>query len=227
MNVLNTVNLQVGDKFHEFVYENCEFEKHSAKLTFNNTIENKVMQKYWYPNINEGDIVIDAGASFGLYTLPALCLGAKVHAFEPHPVLNKTLVNNVRLNKFESKCQCLKVGLDEFVGTVAYNDKVLSMYVEPTHSFIDVISLDKFVSIQPDIDRIDLIKIDVDGNELQLIRGARAALRKFKPKLLIETHDAIIPDSGDRVLLQLRQSDFNMKVDTVNYQRNYMYIEFV
>ena len=49
------------------------------------------------------------------------------------------------------------------------------------------------------LDRLDLIKADIEGWELRLLHGARAALERFRPRLMLELADAHLARAGDRV----------------------------
>ena len=56
-------------------------------------------------------------------------------------------------------------------------------YVSTQHAITD--TLDNFISRQG-IERLDLIKMDVDGHELPILRGAEAILRRFQPIFIME-----------------------------------------
>ncbi|TWT93514.1 hypothetical protein Pla100_40320 [Neorhodopirellula pilleata] len=52
---------------------------------------------------------------------------------------------------------------------------------------VDVLTLDDFVRSQA-VDRIDLIKIDVEGYELNVLRGAKESLERFRPSIILEVN---------------------------------------
>jgi hypothetical protein len=54
---------------------------------------------------------------------------------------------------------------------------------------IRVRSLDSFLAERPGIDRVDWIKIDVEGAELGVLRGGERTLKRYKPNLLVELHE--------------------------------------
>lgn len=126
--------------------------------------EKDVRVKYWYPNIKKGDIVVDVGAAWGVYAITAASLGAIVHAFEPDPDIIKGLIINLDLNKFESPCKVNELGLSDITDG-------------------RLIRLDDYP-----LEGLDHIKIDVEGQELQVLMGARESIRKNKPSILLEAH---------------------------------------
>jgi FkbM family methyltransferase len=208
-----------------YKYEDCKIGNHTSVLTFNNSIENKVMKELW--KIRHGDVVIDAGASFGLYTLPALVMGAeKVYAFEPHPAFAKSMRNNLKLNGVgNDKCEVIEMGLLDIDATVRFNLETLSMVEKPKEDTVKVMPLDSVAELA-DIERLDWIKIDVEGAEAQLLKGAAKTIEKFKPKLLIETHDMLVPNMTD-IIIKWLSDRFKIQVETLNFERSYLFITFV
>src|ERR1700688_2032260 len=63
------------------------------------TDEASIREKYWN-NISPGQVVIDIGACFGLYTMSALAQGAKVIAFEPNKEFLDILGESVAMNSY-------------------------------------------------------------------------------------------------------------------------------
>jgi Methyltransferase FkbM domain len=141
--------------------------------TFNDDIETPYRDLWWTQKIKAGDVVIDAGAQYGSYTLPACANGAYVYAFEPHPDYYKHLVTNIKLNEF--KCSTFQAGLYSKPMMVDW-DEIKDM---------KLIVLDDVLG---DIQRLDFIKIDVEGAELEVLKGAQELIKKFDPKIMVETH---------------------------------------
>jgi len=142
----------------------------------------------------EGDIILDIGANIGWYSLIFAQQGATVHAFEPDPMNNALLVENIKINK-----------LDNLVSShlFAISDKksTMSLYLYPNrnrgrHSLnpnlgctiIDVqtVSLDEFLDESHiDIKKVKLLKMDIEGHELPALQGAKKLLQHV-PYLLVE-----------------------------------------
>ena len=142
-----------------------------------------------------GDIVVDVGAHYGIYTiLSATIVSSKglVLAFEPYPHSYRTLLLNATLNRL-SNVKAFNVALGDFDGTAklyiasspAYHstmfevgEKALNVYIRRLDNVIEELALD----------RIDLIKIDAEGAELKILKGAQNVIKRFKPKLTVATY---------------------------------------
>lgn len=153
---------------------------------------------------SKGDVIVDIGANIGDTTLrlaQVLNNNGFVYAFEPSPHVFKRLQTNVGLNGFTNiSLYNMAVGDEEgelsFVSTKqqhtggAYVSKVAK-----TDTSVKVITLDDFVE-QNNITQINLIKIDTEGFEDFVVRGAEKTLRKFKPKIFMEVSDILLQRAG-------------------------------
>jgi FkbM family methyltransferase len=154
--------------------------------------------------IQPGMQVIDIGANIGAHTLPmAQLVGDKgqVDAFEPttfaveklkrNLVLNPALVPRVRLNHCflcsQGNQHLPSEGIPSswnLAKSDAAQHKQHGGFFKPLGE-VKTTTLDDYVTNQG-IQRIDLIKLDVDGNELDVLAGARIVISKFKPIILME-----------------------------------------
>ena len=141
-------------------------------------------------------VVIDVGANIGYYTIPfALHIPEKgyVYAFEPQSENYKHL--NLALKK--NKCthyQTFDLGLgatQETIGISTREDGITGNAVILKESLkvkldyeetekIEVIPFDQFVD-QNDLKRCDFIKLDIEGYEIDFLKGARQSIKKFRP----------------------------------------------
>jgi FkbM family methyltransferase len=160
-------------------------------------------------SLKPGNCCVDVGANFGYYTISMarwVGPGGLVVAFEPFPKNFEVLEKNVRLNGLHN------VRLEPFA--VAFrNDSVPLTYEseEPLSATpsvnayavcgkreqirVPARSLDRYMA---DLGRVpDLIKIDVEGAELGVLRGAREILESVRPILLLEVHDWGSPDARE------------------------------
>jgi hypothetical protein len=133
--------------------------------------EPEIRAKFWYPNIKTGDNVIDAGASWGPYTITAGLLGANVTAFEPDTRIFPALLDNIQLNGLQ--VATYNIGLSDEKKVVDW-DELKGM---------SLVNLDEIYN-----QKLDFIKIDVEGQELEVLRGASETIKKSKPKILLEAH---------------------------------------
>jgi FkbM family methyltransferase len=132
--------------------------------------------------LQEGDVVVDAGAHLGTLTLTASARvgeAGKVIACEPHPRTFSFLSKNVQDNG------CVNVILHNVaVGDVAQPTHITSQYVSDMNHItneggtrVQMVTLDELLVDEKDI---TLLKLDVEGYELQAMRGATQILSKIK-----------------------------------------------
>lgn len=157
--------------------------------------EKDVREAFWNPK--EGDVVLDVGACCGSYTLPALAHGAKVWAWAPGKLMEGTsegeiLKRNAELNGWgQANCFVLEDwGLYDQLGYLDVGKQTLrpiDFKVPLQENEIRVQPLDRFFG--PNVlQRLDWIKIDVEGAELNVLRGGRDLIKKDHPKILVECH---------------------------------------
>ncbi len=152
--------------------------------------------------VRPGDVVFDIGANIGAHTLGlarSVGSGGRTYAFEPTDFAFAKLKRNFGLNpELESRTHLLQTLLtadgsaQDFPGIYAswplrsqddLHPKHRGRLVTLRNSRID--TLDAFVAAHG-IDRLDLIKIDVDGQELPVLQGGIQTLKRFRPTLVME-----------------------------------------
>jgi FkbM family methyltransferase len=159
--------------------------------------ETRLVQAFLRP----GMTFIDVGANIGYYTLiAARIVGASgsVHAFEPNGEVRARLVHNVHLNNFDQVHVHREAVTGQsgevrfYVSTWNENSGISSIIPgsalgEPT--VVPAVSLDDFVSRLPG-QRADLLKMDIEGAELEAIGGGRQLLGSATaPALLFESFE--------------------------------------
>lgn len=194
---------------------------------------------FYIQNINKGDVVFDVGANIGELTLLfSKFAGPKghVHAFEPTPKTFEKLKSllaicgrqNVYLNN---------MAVTETSGTAMFNtydekhaswntfaNRPLKNYgidIAPAVSIqVPTISIDKYC-IKNSIDRIDLLKIDVEGAELSVLKGAQKMFEEKKIKLCVFEFGQTIFEMGNKVNdLQLFFKKNNFSVSNISKTQN-------
>jgi FkbM family methyltransferase len=156
----------------------------------------QLLETFYKSFLRPGDVAIDVGAHTGRHTLPIECAvtpGGKVFAFEPLPSARTQLERAVagRSPSVTVFPYALadRDGEDEFVVAVdlpAYSGLKTRIYDHPTRVErirVDVRALD---GIFGDTDRLDYIKIDAEGGELAILRGAMGLLERFAPVVTFE-----------------------------------------
>lgn len=150
--------------------------------------------------INENDVIIDAGANIGDVSLHASkMVGSKgrVYSFEPDSDNFNRLQKNISLNTF-SNIESINKGLGDNKGLFnlfqvnknnrGMNRILFDTNIECPYTVIEVTTIDNFI-IENNISKIDLIKIDVEGYEMKVLKGSESTINKFHPKLFIEIDD--------------------------------------
>jgi len=151
--------------------------------------------------LQPGAVAVDVGANIGTHTLSLADLvgpGGKVLAFEPNPVIRRRLEANVALNDF--------VHVDVHAYALGASDARMALRVPANGSAeaanpglaslvaldtphdlveVDVRPLDAVVA-DGALDRVDLVKIDVQGYELPVLRGMAGVLGQFRPAVVFE-----------------------------------------
>jgi FkbM family methyltransferase len=147
--------------------------------------------------------VIDVGANFGIMTLQFAqsCPDGKVYAFEPTYYAIKRIRRNLVLNpKIAERIEIIQSFVAARSQTtsnlVAYaswrldglkNGHEHPVHLGTPHSTYGIPSttLEEFVSSR-NLTRLDLIKIDVDGDEFMVLQGAQAVIKRFNPLIIFE-----------------------------------------
>ena len=140
--------------------------------------------------VSSGDFVVDGGAFKGETAFWFLSKGAgKVYAFEGDDISFKVLSKNVRLNRVEGKIIPVKALLSDKDGVskIKMTGSGSSSTLAKDGTEVESITLDSFV-FKNNIEYIDFIKLDVEGAELDVLKGAKETIKKFKPKLAISVY---------------------------------------
>ena len=125
-------------------------------------------------------VVIDVGANYGDSAIWwAKIFGSKVIAFEPLVHVFNALEENIKLNDVDVTAYNLALGNGEEIS--GSSDGI--MFSSGGDIKIRSEKLDHY-----SFERVDLLKIDVEGFELDVLLGAENTIRQFKPRIIIETH---------------------------------------
>ena len=156
--------------------------------------------------LKDGMKVLDIGANIGYYALlEASMVGdrGKVFAFEPHPDNFKTLVKNVEANNFSGRIELNPMGVSDKDGRLNFfvakksNQHTLNPERRREEgrddSFKDTIEIGvrDITRILKETRRIDFIRMDIEGHEIEVLRGLFRASRYLPrpmPAVLFETH---------------------------------------
>lgn len=139
--------------------------------------------------LREGDLVLDVGANIGVYTVVAARKGARVVAFEPNPEARATLHENLILNEIDDEVRISPNALADFSGPARFTTNLeecnhLNDVAAGAGELVTVRELDSLEWVDKPV---TLIKIDVEGFDEAVLRGARRTLLRDRPVLIIET----------------------------------------
>ena len=176
--------------------------------------------------LKPGMVVVDAGANEGLYSLFAsrrVGAAGLVLAVEPSPRELVCLRNNIARNHMSNVCvvpvalsdrtgrAILKLAEDEHAGQNTLGEFVYDIQSAGTHE-VEQIPLDTLLA-QENVQRVDLIKADIEGAELALLVGARETLRRCKPTLLCEIYGTVLEPQDARAARMLEVlADFGYRL---------------
>lgn len=148
--------------------------------------ERAFREEHW--KIKEGDIVFDVGASYGAYALSACSDGAAmVHAFEPEPSVWADLMLNIEINNWNDRCVASCLGLWSAAGEI---DMAAYAPHWPQHTITGKYKSDTLdnIVVARGVKRMDWLKIDVEGAEMEVITGGVISLDRLRPKIIVEVH---------------------------------------
>ncbi len=196
-------NVTIKNKYGLFFCGNNKY----TLFGFSSLSESNIRGRPW---IKEG-IVIDIGANGGMHTIPlarALRGDGKVIAIEPEPKNFSVLRKNILLNKLKNVIP-LNLACSDSKGECTF---YLDKSGDGGHSLIKDTPIKKRGEIRVKTDRldniikilnlkrVDLIKVDVEGAESEVFRGAKKTLRKFHPKIIFEAWNGEYLDKSRKVL---------------------------
>jgi len=179
------------------------FDHVQAWIYFFGSYESPLVD-YFTGALSAGMVFADIGAQVGQFTLLASKLvGDKghVHAFEPSPKTVRLLQRNMLLNGFtnitvhemalaDTACEAeLYLPKGDSLGT-----NIGSNSLRPRESWKETAAVSVAVQRLDDVfreqTRLDVIKIDVEGAELSVIRGARETILRFRPVIAFEAEES-------------------------------------
>lgn len=156
--------------------------------------------------LKPGAVMFDVGANVGYFSLlaaKAVASTGRVYAFEATPAVAERLAENVNLNGLDNvsvihSAVCDRDGEVEF--RIQIDDSEGNSLVNFSGDWprirVPAMTLDEFVA-RNQIDRVDLIKIDVEGAEPLVLKGAKSLLtRPGRPALVIEVFPAALRSAG-------------------------------
>ncbi len=182
----------------------------------------KVSFGLWVKLCSKANVIVDVGSNTGVFSLIAKTVAprAEVYAFEPVDRVFQKLEHNNRLNNFDIRS--FKLALSNYNGnaviydtdtehvySVTVNKNLYSPNREVKKTEIPVITFQSFIE-QHKLQRVDIMKIDVETHEPEVLEGFGVYLEKFRPAMLIEILDDEVGEKVEGIVAGLDYLYFNI-----------------
>jgi FkbM family methyltransferase len=145
--------------------------------------------------LKPGDVALDVGANIGAHTIPmAQIVGPSglVYAFEPQRIVFQILCGNIALNEL-GNVEALQKG----AGQSSDRNRIAALDYGARNNYgglsiggdrgekVEIIAIDELA-----LSKVGLIKIDIEGMELEAVRGAKTTIERCRPVLYVENDRA-------------------------------------
>lgn len=157
-------------------------------------------KKALYDSVKNGMFVFDIGTNMGetLLNFAKINTAGKNFGFEPVPFLFEKANKNLQLNNFQN-ISLNNIALSNHEETLFFElppnrnfgSISMSSVKNPQSSEVKAVTFDNFIELN-NINKVDFIKIDVEGFESNVLAGAEKTIRRFKPLMFIEVVDSYL-----------------------------------
>jgi FkbM family methyltransferase len=191
--------------------------------TINDTYIGRALDKYGEISRDEvlflqqltrpGMTVLEVGANIGVFTVPLARFvhpGGRVIAFEPQRIMYQMLCGNIALNAIDNvvahNCAAGRSSGSVAVPSVDYskpgNFGAVSLARSSQGDIVPLVTIDSLA-----LPSCHLIKVDVEGMELDVLEGASSTLRQFRPLLYVENDQ---PEKSPPLIAYLLALDYRL-----------------
>jgi len=184
--------------FELYLRKGCEYSRKRFVYKVTEAKELDFLEKFDFSEL----VCIDIGSNIGYWSV---YLGAKlkarqVHGFEPDPITFSILEKNVVHNKIEAKIIINPCAISEVEKTI--NLYLISEnsgnnrpnFVEGRESIqVKSVSIDQYIKTYQ-INKVDFIKIDIEGGETAALDGSAKTISRDKPVLMLEFVPRVVAD---------------------------------
>ncbi len=165
--------------------------------------------------VRPGNVVVDCGANIGVFARQALARGARfILAFEPSPENVECLRRNLaraivsgsvvvhEKGLWSHHCHLTLAVAPDNCGLNSFVSHIENALEQPS---VEVITLDEVIA-EMNLDRVDFIKMDIEGAELQALAGSCMTLTRWAPSLAVEVDHTEDPVGNAEKVIQLVRS---------------------
>lgn len=220
--------------FDNYIFKPAEIKQDPQKFCFSEIIwgystlieEILITKVYEDEEVKIGlnDIVLDCGANIGIFSVYASKKAKMVYAFEP----GKNEIASLYKNKTFNNCNNIKI-ISKAVLDNSRNARLVLLGVVSSYlvskekkenkeesdikdvSNIETISIDEFVE-KEGLEKVDFIKMDIEGSEEKALLGAKETLKKFKPKLALSIYHKLSDFYKIPLLIKKLNPDYKIRV---------------
>jgi FkbM family methyltransferase len=182
------------------------------KLDISDTVDHFIFFNYFdhslelfFEDAKTANVILDIGANIGWTALNFANKNPKatIIAFEPHPLTFQRAQDNFGRNNF-SNITCLNIGLGESPSTLKIyelldnNSGMNRIVLEELDRPFKEVKIERLDDVlkNRNIHHVDLIKMDVEGFEGFVLKGASKILTNSNAKILMETDDGYLKNNG-------------------------------
>ena len=162
-----------------------------------------VVWREFMRQLRPGDVVADVGAYVGIYSIAAakrVQPGGTVYAFEPDPRNADALARHVELNRLAGSVEVVRAAASDRSGSIGFQagrsmESRVALDAPMAGEVVPCVTLDDFFAGRS----VDVFKLDVEGYEEQVLRGARGLLMDAvrRPRVIfVEVHPYAWPALG-------------------------------
>lgn len=177
--------------------------------------------------ISPGSRVIDVGANVGIYALPWAAVNADVtvDCFEPNPSVRSRLARNVALNRLGGRIRLHTEALSDRAGTATlYGSDDMSSLNKGVYSGTQAAPIEVPLARLDDIlglegPPVSLMKVDVQGHELEVLQGAEAVITHHRPVIILEHEDDLYLSAAEA---NRRKTDLAKLLSRLRYETLYI-----
>jgi FkbM family methyltransferase len=189
---------------------------------------------YLYSNfIKPNYVILDGGANLGFRTVvfASLAYEGAVYSFEPQPLIFNILSTNVLLNGASNIVKQFRLGLSSSQGWLKmtpFSEQIFSQDcinyggrgLTESEEGEESVKLTTIDSLE-ELHRLDLIKLDIQGSELEAVRGGERTIREYEPIILLENYVSRDNSYKDQLKINNLKDSFRRQAESqFQYQLN-------
>ena len=154
---------------------------------------------------HRGMFLFDVGASFGIFSLACARLGGNAVAMDPSPIATDMIAKQLKLNNLKDNVRILQAAIGDMDGTIEmlsagiYSDGYYRYESGRDRRELTRVPVTTLDHLAERFGRPSHLKIDVEGYEAAVIRGARELLKRSSPLVFLELHNEMVHASNGDV----------------------------